>query len=90
MSIEKLLKQTQFKNDAKEIARRIEKSGLTLNTIADAPRIFGYRLYGHNTYQVVTAILEAAKLPETETKPLKTPEPPKVVNTPDKDQKEST
>ena len=83
--LEKLLKRTQFKNDAREITRRIEKSGLTLDTIADAPRFFGHRLYGHNTYQVVAAILEAAKLPEIETKTLKAPEPPKVVNTSDKD-----
>ena len=86
--LEKLLKRTQFKNDAKEIARRIEKSGLTLDTIADAPRFFGYRLYGHNTYQVVAAILEASKLPEIETRPLKAPVSEPLKDTLDKDQKE--
>lgn len=59
LEIERLLKRTRFKDDALEIARRIEKAGLTLDTIDDAPGKFGLRLWGHSTYSIVAAIKEA-------------------------------
>ena len=66
--LEKLLKKTEFKSDAVAIARRIERAGLTLATIDNAPAVFGYTLYGHNTYVVVAAINAAKLLPDEEPK----------------------
>jgi hypothetical protein len=66
--LEQLLKKTEFKNDAAEIVRRIERAGLTLDTLDDAPRFFGHKLYGHNTYQVIAAIRQAQLLPHDEPK----------------------
>jgi hypothetical protein len=65
--LEKLLKKTEYRKEAKEIAAKIHKAGLTLATIADAPRIFGHNLWGHNTYQVIDAIQRAMLIGEIQT-----------------------
>jgi len=72
--LERLLKKTKYKKEAAEIAQRIQKAGLTLATVADAPRVFGHSLWGHNTYQVLDAIQQARLTPDEPIKPIKKPD----------------
>ena len=70
--LERLLKKTEFKQDAADIARQFEKAGLTINTFSDAPRFFGLTLWGHSTYAVIDAIHTAKNLPPDEPSKLTT------------------
>jgi hypothetical protein len=86
MLIEKLLKNTKFKNDAVAIARQLAKVGIeNLDLLADAPgRLRSATIWGHSLSAVIDAIRAAAKEAASEktTKPLdETPrsEPPKAV-----------
>ena len=61
--LERLLKKTEFKQDAADIAHQFEKAGLTIDTFSDAPRFFGLTLWGHSTYAVIDAIHTAKNDP---------------------------
>lgn len=72
MSLEKLLKNTKYKDDAFQIARQFQKVGITtLERVPDAPGLMrATQVWGHPLSEVIRAIKEAA---EKEThKPLKT------------------
>jgi len=88
MLIEKLLKETEFKKDAIEIARQLAKCGIDrLELLADAPgRLGSVRVWGHPLSRVIDAINAAAlaaksNKPTIQMKPLETPtsEPGKPV-----------
>ena len=61
MSLEKLLNQTKFKGDAKEIARQFSKVGITtVDRVADAPGLMrDVRVWGHPLSEVIAAIQKA-------------------------------
>ncbi len=65
MLIEKLLKNTKFKQDAADIARQLAKRGIDrLELLADAPgRLNSVRIWGHPLSEVIDAIREAADKP---------------------------
>ena len=62
MLIEKLLKNTQFKSDAAEIARQLAKVGIDrLELLADAPgRLRSTSIWGHPLSAVIDAIRAAS------------------------------
>ena len=72
MLIEKLLKETEFKKDAIEIARQLAKCGIDrLELLADAPgRLQSATVWGHPLSKVIDAINAAANKPTIQTKPL--------------------
>ena len=81
--IEKLLKNTKFKDDAKEIARQFKKVGIeTLDRLEDTPGLLrSARIWGHALSEVIRAIKEAAEKEAAEKPTLKTEisEPAKIV-----------
>jgi hypothetical protein len=67
MIIEKLLKDTQFKKDAADIARQFAKVGIqALDRIDDAPGLLrSARVWEHSLSEVIKAVKEAANKPES-------------------------
>lgn len=72
MSLEKLLKQTTFKDDAAEITRQFKKVGITtLERLEDSPGLLrSAQIWGHALSEVIRSIKEAAE--KEAQKPLKT------------------
>ena len=61
--IEKYLKNTQFKDDAKDIARQFQKVGVvSLDRLEDSPGLLrSARIWGHALSEVIRVIKEAAE-----------------------------
>ena len=77
--LEKLLKKTKFKTEAAEIAHKLERVGLTMANISDAPTRLGYWAWGQiSSYELVAELLEAQNKPNEEkvTRKLTTPVAP--------------
>jgi uncharacterized membrane protein YukC len=60
--LEKLLKQTEFKKDAADIARKLERVGITdLALLDNAPTLLrSTKVWGHDIYSVIAAVRDAA------------------------------